>query len=233
MSTTKGLKPLTDLSKKLINKEDGDIKIKYMKGSPRQYRFNASNGFFAVKGAKENLTSEGQHLTIIPIAYQIFTDSILGEQYGRLRWVELIFLNEKLQVCSILLHGYSVDNLLSKSNELFYDDKNFCEVKLTISPTSRKSKSPEAKGAKYWIAEFSYELIDGKELEKLQDAVRGLDLYREDIYTVNREVELTKNYGIPSEIKKQLAEAGTGKKEAAEKPEEGKKPEKAAAAEAA
>lgn len=231
------LLPLTNVSKiNFTDEENGNIKIKYLKGAPRIYRFNASTGVFNVQGSTVQLTKKpGDSLTIIPIAFQVFTDSILGEQYERMQWVELIFLNEALQVCSMLLHGYSVANLMSKSGELFYDDRNFCEVKLTISPSIRTSKSEEAKGAKYFIAEFSYELIGKEDLEKIATATKGLEFFRESIYTVEREIHLSKNYGIPTEIKKQLAAAKKPEIEEAEtvkdaKPTAAKQPEKEKAA---
>lgn len=214
MSDNKKLLPLTDLSKiKYTDEKSGDIKIRYLKGMPRQYRFDASKGFFNIKG-NDRLTKNGDSFTLIPLAYQVFTDEILGDQYGRMRWIELIFLNQALQVCSMLLHGYSVDNLLSKADELFYDDANFCQVKLTIKPIEKVSTNPEAKGAKYWMAFFDYQLIEQKELEKLQTATKGLEFFRRDTYTVNREIELSENYGIPKAIQQQLQELGTAKKEA-------------------
>ncbi len=206
MSVNKNLLPLIDLSKiQYTDKESGDILIRYMKGHPRQYRFDASKGYFNIKDG-DRLTKNGDSFTIIPLAYQIFTDDILGDQYGKMRWIELIFLNQKLQVCSMFLHGYSVDNLLQKAVPLFYDESNFCDVKLTIKPEQKVSKNPEAKGAKYWMCFFNYSLIDKKEKAKLAEATKGLNLYREDTYTVNREIELTKNYGIPKKIKEELAE---------------------------
>jgi len=198
------LMPLTNLSKiKFTDKKSGDILIRYMKGHPRQYRFDASKGFFNIKDG-DRLTKNGDSFTIIPLAYQIFTDEILGDQYGKMRWIELIFLNQSLQVCSMFLHGYSVDNLLQKAGPLFYDNANFCEVKLTIKPVQKTSTNPKANGAKYWMCFFSYSLLDKKELATLQEATKGLDLYREDTYTVNREIELTKNYGIPKKIAEDL-----------------------------
>jgi len=201
MSTTR-LLPLTDLSKvELIDKETGNVKIKYLQGIPRQYRFDASKGFFNMKG-DERLTKNGDPFTIIPLAFQIFTDEILGDQYGRMRWVELIFLNNALQVCSLLLHGYSVQNLTAKAGDLFYDNANFCQVKLTIKPVEKTSTDPQANGAKYWMAFFDYVLIEKEELEKLETATKGLEFYRADTYTANREIELSQNYAIPREIQR-------------------------------
>lgn len=205
MSDNKILLPLTDLSKiQYTDEKTGDILIRYMKGHPRPYRFDASKGFFNIKDG-ELLTKAGDFFTLIPIAYQVFTDEILGDQYGKMRWIELIFLNQKLQVCSMFLHGYSVDNLLDKAVPLFYDNASLCEVKLKIKPLQKVSKNPEAKGAKYWMCFFSYSLIEKEEFTALQTATKGLNLYREDTYTVNREIELTKNYGIPKKIKEELA----------------------------
>lgn len=209
--------PLTDLSKvEFTDKESGEVKIKYMKGAPRQYRFDASKGFFNIKG-ETRLTKNGESLTIIPLAYQIFVDDILGDQYGKMRWLELIFLNEQLQVCSMLLHGYSVENFMRNADELFYDNANFRQVKLTIKPVEKTSTNPNAKGAKYWMAFFDYKVLDKAVFEKLETATKGLEFFRRDTYTINRAIQLSENYGIPTEIAERLAEMATAKKELAEK----------------
>lgn len=213
MSTTKkNLLPLTDLSKvQFTDKKSGDILIKYLEGMPRQYRFDASNGFFNIKG-DERITKKGENLTVIPIAYQIFTDEILGDQYGKMRWLEIIFLNQSLQVCTIFLHGYSVQNFLSKADELFYADSNFCEVKLTIKPVQKTSSNPEANGAKYWMAFFGFEPIAKKKLAPLNAAIKGLKFYRKDTYTIHRDIEIGMNYSVPKSIAKELEEIEDRKK---------------------
>ena len=129
----------------LINAETAEVApIAYLPGRPRQYRFDASRGMFNLKG-ETPITKPKESLTLIPVAFRIFRDSILGQSTKR--WAELFFLNQGNQVCNLLLHGYSVDNLMGLNEEIFYDQVNLCQIELTITPAERTSKAPEAKNS--------------------------------------------------------------------------------------
>jgi len=194
---TSNLLPIQSANGNLVDKKTGEIRpIKYLEGSPRQYRFDASRGILSING-ETPLTKRGEEFTILPIAYQIFTDNILGEQYGTLRWVEFIFLNQENQICSVLLHGYSVENLMRMFNEMFYDDVSFCEVALTIKPQEKISTSAETPNTKYFMCFFSYQKLKAEEQELLKTVTTDFRLYRADTYTASRKVELTKNYFNP------------------------------------
>ena len=92
--------------------------ILYLPGYPLQYRFDASSGNFNIGGEKP-ITKKGEPLTIQVCAYRIFRDSIIG--FPMKRWTEFFFLSEKHAVCNLLVHGYSVDNLMRIIQAMYYD----------------------------------------------------------------------------------------------------------------
>ncbi len=96
------------------------------------------------------------------MAYRIFSDDILG--MGRRKWAEFFFLNEERMLCNLLLHGYSVQNLMQvMAGRMFYDNVKLTEVRLRITPVQKESKSPGVEGKKYHIAQFDYEPITPEE----------------------------------------------------------------------
>ena len=99
--------------------------IRYLAGYPLQYRFDASRGVFNVNG-KKPLTKKGEAFIIKPCAYRIFADRILGYNYKR--WSEFFFLNDDLTICNLLVHGYSVENLMQTIQAMYYDDASLCQV---------------------------------------------------------------------------------------------------------
>jgi hypothetical protein len=76
---TKNLHPLSaNAINNLINPETGEIaRIAYLPGCPRQYRFDASRGMFNLKG-ETPITKPKEGFTIVPIAFRISRDDILG-----------------------------------------------------------------------------------------------------------------------------------------------------------
>ena len=137
MTNTKSLLPISNANGNLINTDTGEAQsIMYLSGRPRQYRFDASKGQFNIKG-EIPLTKKGKAFTILPVAFRIFKDDILG--MGVKKWVEFYFINEKTQLCALLFHGYSVENLLRMTDEMFYDGVNLCQVALTIEPIEKTS----------------------------------------------------------------------------------------------
>ena len=190
---TKNLQPLeANAINNLINSETGEIaRIAYLPGRPRQYRFDASRGMFNLKG-ETPITKPKEGLTIVPIAFRIFRDDILGQ--GIKRWAELFFLNQGNQVCSLLLHGFSVDNLMNLNEEIFYEQVNLCQIELTITPAERTSKVAEANNNRFYVAEFSFKRLSPEAIAT-QDAVfKGMALWREDTFTADSQVFLSYNF---------------------------------------
>ncbi|MEZ5044184.1 MAG: hypothetical protein R2828_30100 [Saprospiraceae bacterium] len=164
--------------------------IQYLKGAPRAYRFDAKGGSLSFRG-ETKLTNKGEAFTFIPIAYRLFSAEILG--YDHRKWVEFYFINQIGQVCSVLFHGYSVDNLRLTFADMHYDRVNFTQVKLTVKPEQRTNQH-----GSYYLASFSYEVLKQKEAEALESIVNALDaIYREDTLTENVHVALSQNYSAP------------------------------------
>ena len=190
------LLPITTPSTQIINAASGELApIKYLPGYPRSIRFDAGRGEFNLNGDTV-LSKKGQEFSFIPIGYRVFKDEILG--LGRKRWAEFFFLNERYQVCSLLFHGYSVDNFVRLvATKMYYDEVNPCEVLLTAKPVERTSKHPEANQSKYFIADFTHQLLEVAELETLQHAVKGIQLWRGDTTTGDAELEFQLNWAPP------------------------------------
>ena len=194
----KGLLPMSvTAAKELVDAEGNVAKIKYLAGFPRSYRFDASRGYVNVGGIQP-ISKKDEPITIIPVAYRIFTADILGVT-GK-QWVEFFFLNESNHLCNILFHGYSVDSLLENTQELYYDDVNLCGVALTIQPIEKTSKQQDENGKhpKYYIGKFTYQLLDEVARENLKAAVAGLPIWRADTLTEEVETQVAVNYNPPA-----------------------------------
>lgn len=175
--------------------EDEILKAAYRYGHPRQYRFNASSGRINLNG-DDNLTKAGEPFIFRPIAVRIFKDNLF--ERGRQLWAELFFLNQANQVCAIMVHGYTVENLERMESDLFYDDLNITEVVLTLTPKEKTSKKEvDGKNPKFYIGEWSYKKAD-RELVNVQDvAVEGLQIFRADTFRDTADELVKLNYTPP------------------------------------
>ena len=192
MSDLKKLMPSTELGNH-IDTETGDVRPAiYREGHPRKYRFNASTGVINLNG-EQNLTKPGKEFSFIPVALRVFKDDLF--ERGRQTWVEMFFLNTANQLCSLMAHGYSVENLERLESELFYDDLMINEVTLTMKPVEKISKSAE--GAKYFIAEFSYEEAPQDLVKAQKTAIEGLAIYRRDTWNTGAVNLIQLNYSPP------------------------------------
>ncbi|MCB9302601.1 MAG: hypothetical protein H6566_18315 [Lewinellaceae bacterium] len=196
MSNKTNYLPVTKPNGNLLNKETGELlPVTYFPGRPLQYRFDASRGLFNIRG-EVVLTKPREAFELIPVAYRVFTDDILG--VGRKRWAEFFFLNEERMLCNLLLHGYSVQNLMQVvADRMFYDNVKLTQVRLKVTPVQKESKSPGAEGKKYHIAQFDYEQISAEEAATLQNAVKGLHIWREETNTGAGEIQFAENYSPP------------------------------------
>lgn len=182
--------PLHALQSNQIEKV-AENNIKYLAGHPRPYRFDASRGVINLNG-ETVITKKGEPFRFIPIAYRIFSDNILG--LGKKKWAEFFFLNQASQVCNLLVHGYSVDQLMRTVEAMFYDEANLCEVELSLKPMERTN---QASGNKYFVGEFSYRLLEQKPKDILFTITSELELWREETFTGDAEVMLVLNYHPP------------------------------------
>lgn len=187
---------LPSLETNFTDSETGELQIKYRPGFPRNYRFDASRGLFGLN--EMAITKKGEPLSFMAISYRIFQDDILG--YGLKKWVEFFFINQLGHVCSLLFHGYSVENLERCTQDLFYDEVNLSEVILTVTPIEKTKKEGEGKGSKYFIAEFSYQVLTNEPRNEIKWLGEALNVWRTDTLTRNSTMELSVNYNPPNQF---------------------------------
>ena len=187
---------LPSLETNFANQETGELQIKYRPGFPRHYRFDASRGLISLSDM--NITKKAEPLSFIPISYRIFQDDILG--YGLKKWAEFFFINQLGHVCSLLFHGYSVENLEKGTHDLYYDEVNLSEVILTVTPIEKTKKEGEGKGSKYFIAEFSYKVLSNEQRNEMKLLSESLNVWRTDTLTENSTMELSVNYNPPIQL---------------------------------
>jgi hypothetical protein len=171
----------------LINSVTGEIDVTYMQGYPKVIRFDASAGLFT-SDEKVPLTATGEQLTIKPVAFRLFKDDILG--MGIKKWVEFFYLDEVGCMCNLLLHGFSVEELMKLVPRLFYAKANLCEVALTIRPEARTSKEKK----KFYLCSFS--IMPLSEDEKALNRLIGEShcIWRQDTLTGDAEEQSSRNY---------------------------------------
>lgn len=165
-------------------------KFKYLEGHPRQYRFEAKEGVFNINGSEKI----GRTLTFQPIAWRIFTDSILG--MGTKNWAEIFFIDEKNCVASILFHGYSVDNIFRLIEPLYYDDLTLADVVITAIAEKKENTKITPKGV-YYIAEFSYKFADVDATNVLKQFALDRKLYRQETLTDVANIKTAQNFYNP------------------------------------
>jgi hypothetical protein len=192
----KNLMPLTQLSIEQLFNADGILQVRYLPGSPRQYRFNASQGVLNLNGL-EVLTKPKQAFSFIPVAYRYFEDSLFGKDNKA--WVEFFFINETHQMCSVMFHGFSAKEFMKHhADYLFYDHLTPCEVVITATPVE---KSNEIMKSKYFIAEFSSVKATPETIEAVRAIVEASQpIYREDTWKEFGRHITNMNYKIPESV---------------------------------
>ena len=186
------MEPITGIkSWQTINQQNGDVvsKYKYLEGHPRNYRFDAKEGVFSINGTEK----VGRSLTFQPIAWRIFTDSILGQPSKQ--WAELFFIDEQKCVATVLFHGYSVDNIFRLIEPLYYDDYSLANVVLTATAERKENTKIQPKGV-YYIAQFRYELADTDLIKQRQEFAQENPIFRQDTLTNPARFKTSHLYGF-------------------------------------
>lgn len=176
-----------------LNETTGEVvsKIKYLKGAPRQYRFDAKDGSFNINGEQKI----GNTFSFQPIAWRIFEDDIL--QMGKKKWAEIFFVDDKNCVSVILFHGFSVDNLMRLIEPLYYDDATLADVVVTVTTSKKENTKITPKGV-YYIAEFSYKQAGAEKIKELTEFVSDHQIYRAETITDTAEVRVSHNFSNPN-----------------------------------
>lgn len=180
----------------------------YMKGAPRSYHLNLSEGCLKLDGKKQ-VTDPEKPFRVIPIAVRTLEGALFGNPTKR--WCEFYFVNEAGHVGVFMFHSYSLDNFRNKFRELYYEQVSPCDVVWTISYT-KKSKNVEGRNNTYYIAEFDFEPLKADDVAVVQGVVDNIQakhfhIYRDD--TRNFETLFFKNWsdGKTATIKELAADA--------------------------
>ena len=178
------------------NTETADLPstIKYMPGSPRQYRFNAQNGRFNIDGTQD----VGDSFTFQPIAWRIFEDSLFAR--GRVEtWAELFFVDDKKAMSSVMFNNSSVYELRRLMERLFYDDLKLSDVVLKVTSEKKVNEKITPKGT-WYLAVFEYEAADPVNVSELAAFAQSNPVYRADTLTGAAEYSLVSDsyaYDLP------------------------------------
>lgn len=175
-----------------------EITVKYMAGSPRQYRFNGQNGEFNLNGDTQVLDENGkkaQKLTITPIAFRFFEENLFAR--GRKdNWAELFFIDDKNALSAIMFNNTSVSKLENLAQELFYEDLSLTQIKLTIEPEKKQGEKNGEK-TQYYITKLTWSILDPAQFAENQKFVESVPVWRRDTYTETAVVHLFSGYHFP------------------------------------
>lgn len=156
--------------------------VKYLEGHPRQYRFDAIEGFFSINGTDKL----GRSLTIQTMAWRVFTDNILN--LGTRHWAELFFIDNNSCVSAILFHGQSVERLFRLIEPLYYDDRTLADVVLTIVAERRmvgplEADSDSERDSTQYIANFGFVPADPARTVALTHYALTHKIFRQETLT--------------------------------------------------
>lgn len=180
----------------LVNPSTGEISIRYREGSPQNYRFDASKGIVNLNG-EIPITKKGEEFSFIPIALRIFEGELFD--MPRRSWAELFFVNQERNLCSLLFHGFTVQELKDLESELYYSDLKINEIVLTLKPTEKTSKETSNK---FFIGYFSFREAPKDYVNTVFEIAKGLSIYRDDTRKDTQNNLLAFNYKFLPEVHK-------------------------------
>ncbi len=169
-----------------LNEETGEIVnlFKYLEGQPKQYRFNGQNGQFNQNGDKVILDDKGKPtktFTITPIAWRVFEENLFGRGRKDL-WGEFFFVDEKNCVSSIMLNNTSLQELLDLAKELFYEDINLGQIRLTMTAENLTGEKNGQKTS-WYITRLTWEMAPENEVKAYAEFAADYPIYRADTLT--------------------------------------------------
>lgn len=173
---------------------DDVVNIRYREGIPLSYRFDASRGIVNFDG-KDTVSGKNGVFSVVPVAMRIF-EGVLFDYSHRL-WAELFFINSDGNMCCIMFHGYSVEELKSLESDLYYSDLKINEVILTMTPKKTESKET---GNTFYIATFDFEKADADYLDVVGTVCKDFRIFRQDTRREMQVNHLTLNYTILPEV---------------------------------
>ena len=171
-----------------------EINVKYLAGSPKQYRFNGQTGQFNLNGDTPLLDDKSKpvpSITITPIAFRFFEENLFGRGKKE-NWAEIFFIDNKNALSSIMFNNSSVSRLENLAQELFYEDLNLTQVSLTISPEKRENDK-----GKYFVISLQYEMLAPEQVEINNKFAETVPVWRQDTYTDTAVMKLFSGYHLP------------------------------------
>lgn len=160
-------------------KEGGEILLpRYRTGDPRNYRLDLGNGVLNLEG-REQVSKPGESIKVIPIAFRCLEHGLFGQEVKK--WCEVYFINHLGHLSMFMFHGYSVGNLSQATRDLYYQERSLCEVVWNIKLEQKINKE----GQKYYMADFTFDPVDGEGLTILKNLQEGIintyyHIYRSD-----------------------------------------------------
>jgi len=92
----------------------------------------------------------------------------------------------------------------------YYDQVNLTEVQLTATPIEKIVQSGDAKGSKYFIADFSYKVLSNEDREFTNMIGEAIEIWRADTLTGDAMMELSVNYLPPFQLINGVGEIDNG-----------------------
>jgi hypothetical protein len=167
-------------------------RVKYHKGYPRNYRFNAKNGTLNYED-QEQITKPGSTFSLIPLAFRIFEAPLFSKKTRD--WFEVFFLNQSGHLCGLLFHSSSVDRLQQAvAKHLIYDEISILDCVLTVRPIPRSHQEH----GPYYVADFLFEEMPQPAKDKAQEIRKAIPaIYRDDTVSHPGFIKLQAGYQSP------------------------------------
>lgn len=145
-------------------------------GKPRQYRSDCQKGQFKI-GASQLV---GDSLDLEVLAWRIFEDEIFGYSYQP--WLEVIFVDPKNVVSTILFKTESLDNFANLSLDLAQQGSCVGEGVTTAKMAKRASA---ANGTTYYAVEFNWQKGSAERLVELAEFASNFQPDRHSLQEAN------------------------------------------------
>jgi hypothetical protein len=156
----------------------------YLKGRPKQYRFNGQNGKFNLNGTDEI----GKTLAFIPLAWRVFEAELFGRDRREL-WAEIFFVDGSNCLSAIMFNNSSANILYKLIETLFYEGKTLADVELTVTSEVRQNSKIEG-GGKYFVAQFIHQPADREKVDLFRAFCQQNPVYRQDTLSESETLSL-------------------------------------------
>jgi len=136
-------------------------------GKPRQYRSDCQVGQFKI-GASQLI---GKSLKMEILGYRTFEDEIFGYEFQT--WLEILFIDPKNIISTILFKTESLDNFQNYLLALSGEGQAIGSV---VTVAKMAARSSRASGNSYYSCEFESEGQKPERFEEILTFINGFDL---------------------------------------------------------